>query len=1304
MIGNTTDPKAVIILNCKEPEDLAGDILGGPKGITLLDAIDLDQFAVAYLVNDCLYADEVTQEGTRKPTELEVEKHLPDLLLEISKIDCGHIIPLGGMLSKAFTGEAVSKAAGKKFRRKYNGKDYVVVPNFDPGMVYKKERIKPDFESIFKRACLVDENGPKWAVLDYKETIKELKRVLKLYATGEIEYVIFDTETTSLDPHTGEVIMYSWAHTADERGFAVPLRTNNTIPDKEVFADYKLVDVYDPDNPYNIHTVDINLTEYEVAKINYLAKKVLETVPVVGHNLKFDVKYIHYHGIADLRKMTILDDTIIMGFQLFGKGFAGHLSLKGLAQRHCGAENWDEMVGDFLSRFRLTSDRNYGNLPTGMLSVYACLDAYWNRELYTYLKRIISPEMLNVTKLVTDMIKPFSEGEVKGVPIDQKTKGFLEEKYGELQESTKEDIYKLPKVNVYRQFDYEKMYKAKAATLKKSKPNPEKIWKEVLKLGNDTKIRDIMYGENYYNLPVLPEFMTNGGKSNRPQPQTGIDARAHLLENYLNDGTLEVLENHPDMSVEEVETLREARDFLDLLGQYSRMSKLLSNYLGEKLDAQCEDIMLKPDFNLIGTLGGRLSSGFHTIDSWSDIKRLYVSRWKGKGGIICAPDFSQLELRIAACVSNDPALIQAYVDDIDIHKMTASKVFGTPVEEVTKEQRAIGKCVDVNTWVKINNQFVRIGSLLPRDKKEDHFYTAKGVASTHLGNSNIKSIYSNGLKKRKLVITTKGVIACTGNHRFVLEDGTLKRADELEKDDILENMEVCKMASDNEYIELPINSWGDLPQETFFTKITEDLSYLQGAFLGDGVVNKKSIGICTGSEEKGYGDWANSVQESLRKLGFNSSINKSKTSQTIRFGSTKIAEIFRKMDLLKETGYKKKFNIPAYILNSPTTVRWSFLAGLIDTDGCVSKTGSFTFTSAHWELIQDVCTLSASLGIEVSLDPHFNKKYQKNYYRLRFRKHQIEPIKDFLRNKSKIERITTTKIIQKNTRKNKVWEVQELEEGYTCDLSLENEPHLYYTNGFLTHNTVNFGILYGKTTHGLAVELNVSNSVAEDYINQFFNGFPKLKTHFDKADKSIRTQGCIYTIWGRRILIDNWDSKNKGKLNAALRSGKNATIQSPASDCVLWTIRETYQELIEKELKTFMFASVHDSMEFDTAPGELFNLLNIVKTKAEVDLPASQDWINCPIGLGVEMGTSWGGGIEFDIEELTNSSFIGVGEGLRRDVQELIEELEIAYDVQYELIEKEETKPFDIAYVFTDTETWKIKLTITEKAKSLRAA
>jgi len=617
IVGNTQNPKALLVFSSMDLEDSQGQYLQGSRYSLVREVVNLEEYAITWVIPEPLYKDSVLKDQVRKASGDEIKKHLPGFFDSLKDLKTNNIIVFGSTLLKEIsdgTATSINECVGEVFKKYLHNREYNFVINYDPGMVFKMDKLKGEFKAIIDQVGVATPSEA-WVILDYEQTIFELKRILKLYKNKEISYLVFDTETSDFSPHKGELIMYSWAHEADPRGFCVPLKVNNHIPEKTAFEEYQLTpytleegellssENWKFPNFYTIPEVKVEIDAHQVQNINTLLKKVLETVPLVGHNLKFDIKWLHYHGVADLRKMKVLDDTSIMGFQIYGKGFSGWLSLKGMCQRLFKAPEWDKPQDDFLSRFRTIDERRFSNIPTGMLGYYACLDAFWNRRLYQYLRRTIKPHMLGITQIITDVIPVFAEAETKGVAVDKEVRTTLETAYTKLSVETEKEIYNLPVVARYRQMDFDRLYAKKEMTLKKAKPNPDKIWEEVLKLKNPAKIQELMYGEEYYGLPHLEDYMTDGGKLNDPKPSSSIDARDHFLQNFLDDKTLASIQEQIDEAT--FTKLKEARKFLELINQFARVEKLLSNYLGENLEACMEGNIFKSDFNLIGTLGGR---------------------------------------------------------------------------------------------------------------------------------------------------------------------------------------------------------------------------------------------------------------------------------------------------------------------------------------------------------------------------------------------------------------------------------------------------------------------------------------------------------------------------------------------------------------------------------------------------------------------------------------------------------------------------------------------------------------------------
>ncbi len=148
-----------------------------------------------------------------------------------------------------------------------------------------------------------------------------------------------------------------------------------------------------------------------------------------------------------------------------------------------------------------------------------------------------------------------------------------------------------------------------------------------------------------------------------------------------------------------MEQLRGAHPVVDLIMRYRGISKLKSTYV-DALPAliHSKTGRIHTTFNQVTAATGRLSSNDPNLQNipvrtaaGNRIRRAFVARDIGKEPMLLAADYSQIELRIMAHLSQDPALIEAFVNDEDIHAATASRVFGVPFDEVTSDQRRRAK-------------------------------------------------------------------------------------------------------------------------------------------------------------------------------------------------------------------------------------------------------------------------------------------------------------------------------------------------------------------------------------------------------------------------------------------------------------------------------------------------------------------------------------------------------------------------------------------------------------------------------------
>ncbi len=148
-----------------------------------------------------------------------------------------------------------------------------------------------------------------------------------------------------------------------------------------------------------------------------------------------------------------------------------------------------------------------------------------------------------------------------------------------------------------------------------------------------------------------------------------------------------------------LEELASEHELPDLILEYRKFAKLKNTYVDALPSLVRKNTRrIHTDFNQAVTATGRLSSSNPNLqnipirtDRGRQIRKAFVPQ---KGWKLLGADYSQIELRILAHMSEEPLMIKAYQEDADIHALTASNIFHVPLEEVTSEQRGKGKTVN----------------------------------------------------------------------------------------------------------------------------------------------------------------------------------------------------------------------------------------------------------------------------------------------------------------------------------------------------------------------------------------------------------------------------------------------------------------------------------------------------------------------------------------------------------------------------------------------------------------------------------
>ncbi|KRL62381.1 DNA polymerase I [Lactobacillus psittaci] len=158
---------------------------------------------------------------------------------------------------------------------------------------------------------------------------------------------------------------------------------------------------------------------------------------------------------------------------------------------------------------------------------------------------------------------------------------------------------------------------------------------------------------------------------------------------------------------------------------------------------------------------------------------------------------------------------------------------------------------------------------------------------------------------------------------------------------------------------------------------------------------------------------------------------------------------------------------------------------------------------------------------------------------------------------------------------------------------------------------VNFGIVYGISDYGLSKNLGISRKQAKEFIDNYFEQYPKIKDYMDKEINFARENGYVETIMHRRRYLPDIHAKNFNVRSFAERTAINSPIQGGAADIIKIAMINMQKKLDELNLKTKMLIQVHDELIFDVPADELETIKKIVpevmQNAVQLDVPLIAD-------------------------------------------------------------------------------------------------
>ncbi|MDA9733981.1 DNA polymerase I [SAR116 cluster bacterium] len=169
---------------------------------------------------------------------------------------------------------------------------------------------------------------------------------------------------------------------------------------------------------------------------------------------------------------------------------------------------------------------------------------------------------------------------------------------------------------------------------------------------------------------------------------------------------------------------------------------------------------------------------------------------------------------------------------------------------------------------------------------------------------------------------------------------------------------------------------------------------------------------------------------------------------------------------------------------------------------------------------------------------------------------------------------------------------------------------------------INFGIIYGISAFGLSKQLSCSQSEAKNFIESYFDQFPKIKIYMDAMIENAKMKGYVETFFGRRIPIKGINSKNFQERSFAERQSINAPIQGSAADIIKRAMIKIHNVFQEKNIESKMLLQVHDELVFECPKDEINTVSNLIKKEMEqANLPLFP--LNIPIVVDFGEADNW---------------------------------------------------------------------------------
>lgn len=642
-----------------------------------------------------------------------------------------------------------------------------------------------------------------------------------------------------------------------------------------------------------------------------------------------------------------------------------------------------------------------------------------------------------------------------------------------------------------------------------------------------------------------------------------------------------------------------------LMNEYSELNKLYTGYVKAIPNLVDEHSVLRGDLNSCGTKTGRFASTGPNLQNQPNnyhfpIREAFVPR---PGYKFVNYDYSQLELRVMAHMSKDSQFMDIFLHGRDPHGEVAKSC------GITRKQ---AKCVNENTLIFTDKGVLRIGDVSTCRIKDT--FDSPMISSVYNGSEmiGVNSFYSNGYDNTLAIITKRGIVRSSVNHQYVIADGTLKCARDLKiGDEISENAQLTYEGSETSIDYNPFFDFGD----AFSIKMDSQWAYIAGVLTGDGCFSAKHIGISVG-KGRFFKSWRKILKDEFAKKGLPLT---ERSNIYMYLGSSRFVKFMIPFGLSDECG-KKNFKIPLWVLNGTIEMRKNFLGGLIDTDGTISETGTTSICTKSIQLAEDLCFLLNSIGYNFGVEPSWNSTYERWHFRIHIYSDSLSDLLSSNVIKCPHKAVSLTERVSKVGRgaknsPNKVLQVLSLGTDYLCDLNVDSPSHLYMTGTLVTHNTMNFGVLYGMGIGKYMRTFNVSKARAIEMIDSYHKAYVGFAHWKESTENFAKKHGYVKNLFGRiRVFKETTKSKftrNEAMYYAELRQAVNTIIQGTGADIVKLATIAMCRKFKELNLDAHFLLQVHDEVLIEVREDQMMEcekvVIDCMENTVKLDVPLIAD-------------------------------------------------------------------------------------------------